>query len=137
MRRVVVDERIREAKRKVSSVGFGLYQIGLTAILYYRICILNEEFAQYGDIFILYIATSVFVCLGSVLRGVELFNGRNIFRWLVPLITAATILIVNLVSGKTVTFVHGAATFAVSFSGAFLILWLFTLLFKKWEQKNL
>lgn len=132
-----VDERIVETRRKIASQGFSFFLLGLMLILLYRQFYLEQEFKDYGDIFVLWILGCLYVTVGGALSGLKLFGERKINLWLVPVIIATTTLGVGIYQGSVETPGEGILSFAVSLVGASVVYFLISLLYRSWEKRNI
>lgn len=132
-----VDERIIETRRKVSARGFYLLLWGLLIILLYRQFYLGQEFSDYGDIFVIWLIASFYVTIAGTLSGLKLFGTRKTNFILVPTVIAFTILGVNIYSGNVNDVWNGLICFGTALIGAGLTYYVFILLYKAWEKRNL
>jgi len=137
MSKKIVDERIIETRRKVSARGFHLLLWGLLAILLYRQFYLGQEFSDYGDIFIIWLLASFYVTIAGSVSGLNLFGGRKSNLFIVPMVIATTILGVNIYSGNISGFGEGFLSFTVALLGSGLTYYIFILIYKAWEKKNI
>lgn len=137
MAQKLVDERIIETRRKVSARGFYMLLWGLLVILLYRQFYLGQEFRDYGDIFVVWLLASFYVTIAGTLSGLKLFGGRKINFLLVPVVIAFTTLGVNIYRGTVNGLGESLLSFAVALLGAGLTFYIFILLYKAWEKRNL
>ncbi|MFO8061008.1 MAG: hypothetical protein R6U70_10205 [Bacillota bacterium] len=129
------DERISRTNAAVTSRGFAILSWGLTIILIYRIFALGQEFSEFGDAFILWIAANGYVALASSLRGVQPFGGLSGRLWLVPGIVALTH--TGMVISRGATVAEVVVAFAVSFAAALAVLLILQSIYRRWENRNL
>jgi len=130
------DERIVETKRKISSRAFYIMLWGFLVVTLYRQFYLNQEFSDYGDYFIIWIAASFYVAFGEVLQGVNPFGSSRYKFWAVPLMMAGSILAVQIFQGTVVSFVEGVLTFVIALICSSVTLYVLFLLYRRWEKRN-
>lgn len=86
----IEDERIIAEKRRINSSAFGICFLALWGILLYRQFVLQQNIAEYADIFLLTIGLSLYVTINSVVKGLYLTYRSEPVRKKVNLIGALT-----------------------------------------------
>ncbi|WP_026477508.1 DUF6773 family protein [Alkaliphilus transvaalensis] len=84
----IEDERIVSEKRKINSSAFGLCFLALWGILLYRQFMLQQNVAEYIDIFLLTVGLSIYVVVNNVLKGFYLTHRNKYSRKKVSIIGA-------------------------------------------------
>jgi len=132
-----VDERILETRRKVAGRGFYLLLWALMVILLYRQFYLGQEFSDYGDIFFVWMAASLYVTIAGTLSGLKLFDGKKYALIIVPLVIACSNLGVNIYKGTLQHIGQGVVIFLSSLIGSAAVFFVFLLLYRRWEKRNI
>ncbi len=84
------DERIVATRQRWATHGFALLLMALAIDLLVRMLVLTQEPRQWLDIFLIWMATALYVCIGTAASGVQLYGGKWPKQWLVILAIVAT-----------------------------------------------
>ncbi len=130
------DERIEQTQRQVTTQAFWLVWLGLLVIMMYRLWVLRRPGTEMTDVFVLWLAATLYVRVRSALSGVpaKLPPGRY---WAVPFVIGAVIAGVQLAQHQIGSVVEAALVFCLSYGSALLVLIAPHWLYQRWEKRNL
>ena len=131
------DERVIATRQRWAAHGMAILTMALSIDLLVRILILKQEPRQWLDIFLIWMGTSLYVCIGMTASGVQLYGGKLSKHWLVILTVVATMAVVLTLMGMG----HGLADLiGVIVGGAigvFLMLMILRGSYSVWERVTL
>jgi len=131
------DERIVATRQRWATHGFAIFFIALSIDLMVRSLILKQDPRQYLDISLIWIATMLYVVIGTTASGVEMHGGRLWKMW--PLIPF--VVVVNIVTlarmGSVPTFTSVAAGVVSATVGFLLIIVIVRAIYARWERRTL
>ena len=131
------DERIVATRQRWAARGMVIMIYALNIDLLVRMLILKQEPRQWLDIFLIWMGTSLYVCIGMTASGVQLYGGKLSKHWLVIL----TILAVNAVVLTLMGGMHGLANLigiiVSAAAGVFVMLIIMHGIYRLWERVTL
>jgi len=131
------DERITATRHLWAARGWALLMLALSIDLIVRTLILSQHPGQYLDIALIWMATIVYVAIGTTASGVEMHGGRLWKMW--PLIPF--VVVVNIVTlarmGSVPTFTSVAAGVVSATVGFSLTIVLVRGIYARWERRTL
>jgi hypothetical protein len=86
----IEDERIVAEKRRINSSAFGICFLALWGILLFRQFVLQQQIAEYMDIFLLTVGISIYITVNNVFKGLYLTYRSKQARKKMVLIGALT-----------------------------------------------
>lgn len=130
------DERIVQTQRQVTTQGFWLVWLGLLVIMMYRLWVLRRPGAEMTDIFVLWLAATLYVRVRGALSGVPTTTPPARY-WAVPLIIGGVVAVVQLAQHQVTSVIEVAIVFCISYGSAVLGLIVPQWLYHRWEKRNL
>jgi hypothetical protein len=130
-----MDERIRQTRNRIASRGFGICYWLLLAALLYRQFYLRQSPAEYWDMALIFLVSSLYVAVAGYAKGAVPSNMRaSYWIWTVPVI-AITIVVLSWVQGRITNLAGLLATLAAAVIGASAMGLIFNFLYRRWEGK--
>lgn len=131
------DERIVATRQRWATHGFALWFIALTIDLIVRSLILKHDPRQYLDIWLIWMATVLYVSIGMAASGVAPFGGKWSTSWLVILILAVELPLLGTLTGMIHTPVAFIAGVFLTGGSAFLSVIALRGIYRAWERRTL
>jgi len=131
------DERITATRHLWAARGWVLLMFALSIDLIVRTLMLRQHPGQYLDIALIWMATTLYVAIGTTASGVELHGGRLWKMWpIIPLVV-----VVNMVTsarmGSVPTFTDVAASAVSATVGFSLTIVVVRGIYAGWERRTL
>jgi Na+-translocating ferredoxin:NAD+ oxidoreductase RnfA subunit len=131
------DERITATTHLWAARGLVLLMAALSIDLMVRTLILRQHPGQYLDIALIWMATTLYVAIGTTASGVEMHGGRLWKMWpIIPLVVVVnTLMFARLGMAQTLTDV--AASVVSATVGFSLFIVIFRGIYARWERRTL
>jgi len=131
------DERTIATQQRWAARGMVMLSIGLTTDCLIRVLILKQEPRQYLDIWLIWMATTLYVAIGMTASGVALYGGKWSKAWLPILIITVECPVVLALMGMVHTLADFIGDMVGAAAGAFLGLIILRGIFSVWERVTL
>ena len=131
------DERTIATQQRWAARGMGMLSFALAIDVLVRVLILKQTPWQYLDIWLIWMATTLYPAIGMTASGVAPYGGKWSKAWLPLLIIAVVCPAVVTLMGM----VHSPADFIADMvaaaAGAFVMLIILRGIYSVWERVNL
>jgi hypothetical protein len=113
-----------------------IVSIALAIDVIVRSLVLNQEPHQYVDISLIWMATVLYVVIGTTAGGVEPLGTRS-RAWLIVLVVALSNVAVSMLRDKAAPLLDLAGTAVGSLAGALLAIIILRSIYGAWERRTL
>ncbi|MDH4178998.1 MAG: hypothetical protein OEV33_00690 [Armatimonadota bacterium] len=131
------DERIVATHQRWAARGMVMMIFALNIDLLVRLLILKQEPRQWLDIGLIWMGTSLYVCIGMTASGVQLYGGKWSKHWLVILTIVATNAVVWTLMGMGHGLADLSGVIVGAATGVFLMLMILRGIYSVWERRTL
>ena len=131
------DERIVATRQRWATHGFGILFLALPADMMVRMFVLKQGPQQWLDIFLIWMATILYVGIGMTASGVAPYGGKRSTSWLVIAILAVEIPVILTLMGLVPTPAAFVAYMALAAVGAFVTIIIVRGVYHLWERRAL
>lgn len=132
-----LDERTTGTRDRWLARGMVMMILALNIDLLVRLLILKQAPQQYLDIGLIWMGTSLYVCIGMSASGVQLYGGKWSKHWLVILTIVATNAVVWTLMGMGHGLADLSGVIVGAATGAFLVLMILRGIYSVWERRTL
>jgi len=135
------DERTTGTADRWKARGMAILIMALSIDLLVRTLILKQELRQWLDIFLIWVGTSLYVCIGMSASGVAPYEGKWRKMWPIIPVVAVTNTVVLTLMGVVNTWADLISTITIGIIGAavgtFVVFIILRRVYSVWERRTL
>ena len=135
------DERTTGTADRWKARGMAILIMALSIDLLVRTLILKQEPRQWLDIFLIWVGTSLYVCIGMSASGVAPYEGKWRKMWPIIPVVAVTNTVVLTLMGVVNTWADLISTITIGIIGAavgtFVVFIILRRVYSVWERRTL
>lgn len=129
------DERIMQGRNRIGALAYFIVYWLLIIDILVRQFYLKQHISEYVDIFIIFLASALFVNLGVMAKGFITDRRRKILTLNIP-VAVVVILSAGIIMGNINSIQEAASSLIAAVVGASVVYGLYYLLYSRWKKRN-